>query len=184
VQHVHYIAGASGVGTSTRAHELQREWDARDDGRATYRISTDVVRAELRAVLARETHPDLYGESFDLAMHDGDLARDGVSIDAFLRQCEPILRAVEAGVEHALREGWNVIVEGVHLMPGAYAAPDDERVRVTQELLVVHDDAAHVDRFQARDRSSGGRRAAAHYVANLDRIRAIQAELVDRGDRT
>lgn len=181
-QRVHYVAGASGTGTSTRARELQRAWSNEQDAPPVCVISTDVVRAQLRAVAHRDEHPDLWGESFNLPARDGDLVRDGVAVDAFLRQCAPILRAVEAGVEYALTEGWNVIVEGVHLVPGEFAQPTGagDGPLVTSELLVVDDPSEHVARFRSRDESSGGRRPAAHYEANLARVRVVQAELVDR----
>lgn len=186
-QRVHYVAGASGTGTSTRARELQQAWSSAPDARPVCVIATDVVRAQLRAVVERDAYPELWGESFNLPARDGDRIRtiasadDGVVIDAFLRQCAPILRAVEAGVAYALTEGWDVIVEGVHLVPGAYeqTASDDDVV-VTSELLVVDDAAEHVARFRSRDAASGGRRSSAHYEANLERVRAIQTELVER----
>lgn len=181
-QRVHYVCGASGVGTSTRAAELHRACLDEPDRRGCCTIATDVVRAQLRAVLGDvEAQPDLWGESFDLAAREGDTLRDGVATDAFLRQCEPILRAVEAGVAYALTEGWDVVVEGVHLVPGAFATPPvADGVEVTVELIVIDDPIEHARRFRARDASSGGRRPAAHYERNLSRIRTIQALLVER----
>jgi 2-phosphoglycerate kinase len=138
------------------------------------------VRAQLRAVVEPDAHPDLWGESFNLPARDGDLVREGVAIDAFLRQCAPIFRAVEAGVEYALTEGWDVIVEGVHLVPGALELASGDDLEVTFELLVVEDANEHVARFRARDAASDGRRPALHYEANLELVRAVQAELVER----
>lgn len=183
-QRVHYVAGASGTGTSTRARELQQAWSSATGARPVCVIATDVVRAQLRAVLDRSAHPDLWGESFNLPARAGDRVRDGVAIDAFLRQCAPILRAVEAGIAYALTEGWDVIAEGVHLVPGAYAQVDVDDVIVTSELLVVEDAVEHVERFRSRDAASDGRRPAAHYEANLGRVRVVQAELVDRALRS
>lgn len=179
-QRVHYIAGASGTGTSTRAMQLQREWSSEPAARPCIVVATDVIRAQLRAVLDPAGHPDLWGESFNLPVREGDELRDDVNVSAFLRQCAPILRAVEAGVAYALTEGWNVIAEGVHLVPGEYAPADGAGLVVTSELLVIEDEAEHVGRFRARDEVSGGSRPAAHYEANLARVRAVQAELVER----
>ena len=179
-QRVHYVAGASGTGTSTRARELQHAWSSEPESRPVCVIATDVVRAQLRAVVDRDAHPDLWGESFNLHTRDGDDVRDGVAIGAFLRQCDPILRAVESGVEYALTEGWDVIVEGVHLVPGQYARAVGDDLVVTHELLVVDDRDEHVARFRSRDTASNGRRPAPHYEANLERVRAVQAELVAR----
>ena len=179
-QRVHYIAGASGVGTSTNARELQQEWSSDPEARPVCVIATDVVRAQLRAVVERDAHPDLWGESFNLPAREGDAVRDGVAIDAFLRQCAPILRAVEAGVDYALTEGWDVIVEGVHLVPNLVELATGDDLDVTFELIVVPDADEHVARFRSRDITSNGRRPAPHYEANLERIRAVQDELVAR----
>lgn len=179
-QRIHYIAGASGVGTSTRAFELRRAWEAEPAARPVLVIATDVIRAELRTAFDTGQHPDLFGESFNLTPRTGDHVRDGVAIDAFLRQCDPILRAVEAAVDYGLSEGWDVIAEGVHLVPGAFDHPASPEVVVTHELLVVEDEATHRSRFVARDTASDGRRSADHYLANLGRIRVVQDELRDR----
>lgn len=181
-QIVHYVAGASGTGTSTRAAQLQRELAGRPEARGSCVIATDVVRAQLRAVLDRETCPELWGESLNLPARPGDRLRDGVDVSAFERQCAPILRSVEAGVAYALTKGWDVIAEGVHLVPGLFtlASRTASPLTVTVELLVVEDAAEHVARFRSRDAASGGRRSAAHYEGNLGRVRAIQAELLDR----
>lgn len=180
-QRVHYVAGASGTGTSTRAMRLQQQWTTCDDARPVLVVATDVVRAQLRTLAVQVDTPELFGESFNLTPSGADdLVVDGVAIGAFLRQCAPILRAVEAGVEYALTEGWDVIVEGVHLVPGAYAPTTTDDVLVAAELLVVDDPDEHVSRFVARDATSAGRRPAAHYEANLARVRAVQAELIDR----
>lgn len=179
-QRVHFISGASGAGTSTRAIELRRAWEAEAGARPVHLLATDVVRAQLRTALTREEHPDLWGESFDLPARAGDRVVDDVAVDAFLRQCEPIMRAVEAGAAQALDEGWDVIVEGVHVVPGLLRPPPPERATSTFELLVVDDHDLHRERFAARDVASAGRRAAAHYVANLARIRVIQEELRER----
>ena len=142
-QRVHYIAGASGTGTSTRAAQLQRELMAEPGAPACLVIATDVVRAQLRTVISDQQLPELWGESFNLPPQPGDALRDGVNIDAFLRQCEPILRAVEAAVTYALTEGWDVIVEGVHLVPGLLEVAERAGLDVEFELLVVNDPAEH-----------------------------------------
>lgn len=179
---VRYVAGASGTGTSSRAAELQRGLAARPGAPPCLIIATDVVRAQLRAVLDRTDHPDLWGESFNLPEHRGDHLVGGVNVDAFHRQCAPILRAVEAGVAYALTEGWDVVVEGVHLVPGRLELAAAGALDVDVELLVLDDPVEHVRRFRARDVASGGQRPSAHYEANLERIRAIQHHLVQQRD--
>lgn len=177
-----YIAGASGTGTSTRALELQRAWSSHADARPCIVLATDVIRAQLRTALAASDAPDLFGESFNLPHAPGDEVVDDVSLTAFERQCSPVVRAVDAGVAYALTEGWNVIVEGVHLVPGMLDMPATDAVDVTYELLVVVDSAEHLRRLRSRDAASDGRRPFAHYERNLDRIHAVQRHLAARFD--
>lgn len=177
-QRVSYVAGASGVGTSTRAMTLQRELGSSD--RPCLVLATDVVRAQLRTALDADACPELWGESFNLPVTDGDELRDGVNVSAFERQAAPVLRAVEAGVAYALTEGWHVVVEGVHLVPGSFELPAPADADVTLELLVVTEAAEHVARMRSRDAASDGRRPAAHYESNLPRVRVIQELLLER----
>jgi 2-phosphoglycerate kinase len=184
-QRVHVIAGASGTGTTTRAFELRRAWE--DDPSLVRPVSivhTDVVRALLRTAVDAGTCPDLFGESFTLAAQEGDEVVDGVSVTAFERQCAPILRAVRAAIAYSLDEGWHVIAEGVHLLPGLLELDLPAHVRLTSELLVVDDEADHVGRLRSRDAASDGRRSAAHYEANLARVRAVQEHLRSLERRT
>jgi 2-phosphoglycerate kinase len=175
-QSVIFLSGASGTGKSTRAEDLAAELGPR-----VRIISTDVIRAELRAVLSSEQHPDLWAESFNVPVLAGDsTTANGVNIDGFLRQCTPILRCVEAAVAYGTGEGWNLIVEGVHLVPGLFELPDGDELYVIHELHIVEDEDLHREMFVQRDRDSGGRRPADHYHANLARIHDVQAFLVDR----
>lgn len=177
--HIWYIAGASGTGKSTRAREIAAECDPS----RSLLISTDVVRAQLRSVVTQEQHPDLWGESFNLPHHTDDelrTARDGslVNISGFLRQCEPILKAVHAAVDYGISEGWDIVVEGVHLVPGLLEVPS--HTPTTLLLMQVLDNEDHARRFIAREQSSGGGRPAQHYITNLPRINVIQQLLHER----
>lgn len=176
---VTYILGASGTGKSTRALAKANDHNGRIQC-----VSTDVIRAQLRAVLPQQSHPELWAESFNVPMLDGDedSARNGVNIAGFLRQSAPILRAIEAAVEYCVVEDWDCIVEGVHLVPGEFALPQLSSVEVTAELCVVEDQDAHRAMFVARERDSSGGRSAAHYHANLERIGIVQAFIQERWD--
>jgi 2-phosphoglycerate kinase len=131
-------------------------------------------------VLDRKTHPDIWAESFDVPHAAGDsISPAGVNIDGFLRQCAPIARSVEAGVEYGLDEGWNIVVEGVHLVPGTFAVPE-RNLQIVAELHTVADLGNHRELFTQRDIGSNGKRPAEHYHRNLDRIHDVQQLLIDR----
>lgn len=170
MRHVYYIAGASGTGKSTRADQVSAEL-----GSPVRVISTDIIRAQLRAAMPESSHPELWAESFNVPASNGDVVDStGFNPAGFLRQCAPILRCVEAGVTYALAEGWSCVVEGVHLVPGHFdvAAPSD--VSRTCELRVVYDRQQHRDMFSSRARASDDRRPAQHYHDHLDQIHLVQ----------
>jgi len=202
MQKVTYIMGASGSGKTTRTRELLASAAASAaaanaaGARAAATItpgvvvvSTDVIRAQLRAVLDQAEYPELWAESFDVPRaHDGDnggspgadAASDGpgLNIEGFARQCAPVLRAVEAAVDYVLTEGSDCIVEGVHLVPGWFALPprrDD--LAITAELRLVRDEPAHRGLFADREAGTQGRRPAARYLEMLANIRAVQTLL-------
>jgi 2-phosphoglycerate kinase len=138
-------------------------------------------------VLDRATFPELWAESFDVPMAAGDERAAGrtadgspVNLAGFERQCAPVLACVEAGVEYALAEGWNCVVEGVHLVPGSFAVAGGDDVRVRVELCEPAGRDVHADMFLARDLASSGRRPVSHYLANLPRIEVVAAMLRER----
>ncbi len=174
-----FITGASGTGKSTRARMLAGDCNPA----RLLVISTDVVRVQLRATLDSKHHPELLGESFSVPELDSDeivVAADGtkVNVGGFFRQCQTIMRAVNAAVEYALTEGWDVISEGIHLMPGLVAVPEAATSRF--ELIHIDDSQQHEERFREREAASLGGRPAAHYIANLPRIAVIRDEISSR----
>lgn len=179
---VQYICGASGTGKSTLAQQVRQEQTLGLDHRVEI-ISTDVLRAQLRAVLTRTDYPELWAESFNVPFADGVVVDPNqVNIDGFLRQCAPILRAVEAGVQYMLTEGWDVIVEGVHLVPGQYAPASSDQHEVVVTMCEAQDAETHRQLFAHRDTSTRGARPAQHYQLNLARIQQIQQLLSERFD--
>lgn len=175
------ITGASGTGKSTRSRAIARECDLD----RLLVISTDVVRAQLRATMNLHEHPELIGESFSVPIIDGDQiieATDGseVNVGGFLRQCQTIMAAINAAIAYGVTEGWDIIVEGIHLMPGMVDLI--ESVDMQFELMNVRDTNDHAERFHRRSRASRGGRPAAHYIANLPRIEVIQDVITTRWD--
>ena len=160
------IGGATGTGKSTVATEVAHRLGI---NRVT---STDVVRQTLRAFFGPDEKPSIHRSSFDRP--------PGVTlVDAFLEQAEEVLVAVEAAVSRAILEGWSMVVEGVHVVPGmlTLSAADATIVECT---LSIGDEKTHASHFWIRDAASGGERPVDKYLNRLDDIRRLQDFIVER----
>ena len=66
-----------------------------------------------------------------------------------------MLVGVEAAIERALHEGWSMVIEGVHLVPGLVPA-EIEGALLVHAVLRVADADEHRARFAVRDSLTGG----------------------------
>src|SRR4029078_3356212 len=103
-------------------------------------------------------------------------------IDGFFDQTRRVLVGVEASVTRALAEGWSMVIEGGHLVPGRPQA-QIEGALVVSAVLYIENEEVHRTRFHVRDSATGGVRAMDKYVSRLDEIRRIQDAIVDAADQ-
>jgi 2-phosphoglycerate kinase len=160
------IGGATGTGKSTVASEVAHRLGI---NRVT---CTDVVRQTLRAFFPPTEMPSIHRSSFD-APHGRPL------VDAFLDQTKEVVIAVEAAVSRAILEGWSMVVEGVHVVPGMITVSAADAT-VVECVLTIEDETAHAAHFFIRDASSGGERPVQKYLDRLDDIRQLQDYVVER----
>jgi 2-phosphoglycerate kinase len=170
------VGGATGTGKSTVATE------------AAYRLgitrvtSTDFVRQTMRAFFSRDFMPSIHYSSFEagdaLAEPEGDPA-----IQGFQEQTRNVLVGVRAALDRALEEGWSMVLEGVHLVPGLIPEESIEGALVVQCVLAIEDEEAHASHFMIRDVTSGGVRPVEKYMDRFDEIRRIQRLIVSRARR-
>jgi 2-phosphoglycerate kinase len=135
--------------------------------------STDFVRQTMRACLSQEFMPSIHYSSFKVPAEE-DFRGDVVG--GFLEQTRNVLIGVRAVIERALQEGWSVVLEGVHLVPGML--PPLEGALVVHCLLAIEDETMHEAHFWVRDASSDGLRPVEKYLEALPAIRQIQDFLV------
>lgn len=164
------VGGATGTGKSTIASEVAHRLGI------TRVTSTDFIRQTIRAYFPAEQMPVVHLSSFEA----GAAAADPES--GFLEQSRHVLVGVEAAIERALAEGWSMVIEGAHLVPGMILAEIDGALVVPVVLRLERADA-HRERFYVRDAATGGRRGMEKYLASLDQIRLIQDSLVARAER-
>jgi 2-phosphoglycerate kinase len=170
------VGGATGTGKSTVATE------------AAYRLgitrvtSTDFVRQTMRAFFSEEFMPSIHYSSFEAAagLREPEQAEDPV-IAGFLEQTRYVLVGVRASIERALEEGWSMVLEGVHLVPGML--PGIEGALVVQCVLAIDDEEEHSTHFMVRDAGLDGLRPHLKYLDRLDDIRRIQDHILRRAKR-
>src|ERR687886_2425520 len=111
----------------------------------------------MRAFFSEEFMPSIHYSSFEAAaaLRQPDQAEDPV-IAGFLEQTRNVLVGVRASIERALQEGWSMVLEGVHLVPGML--PRIDGALVAQCVLNISDAEEHSTHFMVRDTRSNGLR--------------------------
>ena len=170
------VGGATGTGKSTVATDVAYRLGI------TRVTSTDFVRQTMRAFFSREFMPSIHYSSFEAAagLREPEQADDPV-IAGFLEQTRNVLVGVSASIERALEEGWSMVLEGVHLVPGML--PRIEGALVVQCILAIEDEEEHITHFMVRDAGLDGLRPHAKYIERLDDIRRVQDHIIGRAKR-
>ena len=173
------VGGATGTGKSTLATEAAHRLGI------TRVTSTDFIRQTMRAFFSREFMPSVHYSSFEaqlaLTKADEDVSGDA-TLMGFLDQTRNVLVGVEAAVDRALEEGWSIVLEGVHLVPGMISS-DRVNALVVQCVIAISDEDVHRSHFWVRDSATEGQRPLEKYLEGLPEIRMIQDVLLDRARR-
>jgi 2-phosphoglycerate kinase len=163
------VGGATGTGKSTVATEVAHRLGI------TRVTSTDCIRQTLRAYFPPSRMPSVHFSSFEAG---GETGRPE---EGFLEQTRHVLVGVEAAIGRAMTEGWSMVIEGVHLVPGLVPAAIDGALLVNA-VLRVESAETHRTRFYVRDASTGGVRGMEKYLGQLDEIRVLQDFIVERAE--
>ena len=161
------ITGTSGVGKSTLASKLASSMDF---GKVA---ATDTIREVLRTQFGPSDIPALHRSSFEPA--------GGSAADDWRETVGVVSEGVQAVIRRAEERGSDLLLEGVHFIPG------DRAIESWREagglaagiVLFVEDEVAHREMISDREKHNGKR--VEHYLGNLDRIRSIQDEMIDIG---
>ena len=173
------VGGGTGTGKSTVATEVAYRLGI------TRVTSTDFVRQTMRAFFSKEFMPSIHHSSFEagLGLSKAEEEESGdAALLGFLDQTRNVLTGVEAALQRALDEGWSMVLEGVHLVPGMITT-ELEGALVVQCVLAIRDEEIHRTHFWSRDADSDGVRPVDRYISGLPEIRMIQDYVVDRAAR-
>ena len=162
------IGGATGTGKSTVATEVAYRLGV------TRVTSTDFVRQTMRAFLSHEFMPSIHYSSFEVPPKD----ELGGMVEGFVEQTRNVLVGVRGLIERALQEGWSLVLEGVHLVPGML--PPVEGALVVHCVLAIEDSRLHESHFWVRDAHSQGLRPVQKYLDSMRDIRRLQEFILDQ----
>jgi 2-phosphoglycerate kinase len=169
------VGGATGTGKSTVATDVAYRLGI------TRVTSTDFVRQTMRAFFSSEFMPAIHHSSFEAgrATAGDDADANRAVIDGFMEQTREVLVGVRAAIDRALEEGWSMVLEGVHLVPGMLPK-EIEGALVVECVLSIDDAEAHASHFWIRDSDSEGVRPYEKYLDCFDDIRLIQTYILGR----
>jgi 2-phosphoglycerate kinase len=172
------VGGGTGTGKSSVATDVAYRLGI------TRVTSTDFVRQTMRAFFSREFMPAIHYSSFEAGRATAEEDDDDIAkavVDGFLEQTRDVLVGVAASIDRALQEGWSMVLEGVHLVPGML--PPIENALVVQCVLAINDTEAHASHFWIRDSDSEGMRPYEKYLECFDDIRLVQEHILGRAQR-
>jgi 2-phosphoglycerate kinase len=171
------IGGATGTGKSTVATEVAYRLGI------TRVTSTDFVRQTMRAFFSPDFMPSIHHSSFEAGTPLRSAEQEEVDplLHGFLDQTRHVLVGVKASIDRVLEEGWSMVLEGVHLVPGML--PPIEKALVVQCVLAIENEEAHAGHFWIRDVASDGMRSLDRYLERLSDIRYLQDYIVERAER-
>jgi 2-phosphoglycerate kinase len=161
------ISGATGAGKTTLAKAVAHEM-----GMARI-ASTDTIREVMRATV----------DSPDPALNRSSYGRGEVGDPAtdWEDAAKAVQPGIEAVVERARRQGVDLIVEGVHVIPsrkliGSWEAAGGAAVGI---IVKIEDEDTHRERIEEREANTW--RGVERYRIGFERIRSIQRALEERG---
>ncbi|HJM18530.1 MAG TPA: AAA family ATPase [Candidatus Thalassarchaeaceae archaeon] len=158
------ITGTSGVGKTTLTGELAA---ALGFGKIA---STDTIREVLRSQFDSEDAPALHRSSFEPA--GGDAVTDWRETVGVVSQ------GVEAVIQRAQRKEVDLIIEGVHYVPGSGAIEGWRSNGFVACGVVLHVSDEDLHKQMIASRENHNDKLADHYLSNFSRIRKIQSEML------
>ena len=141
--------------------------------------STDFIRQTMRAFFSEEFMPSIHYSSFEAGPAAPEA--DDPPLAGFLDPTRNVLVGVSAVIERSLHEGWSMVMEGVHLVPGL--VPPVEGALAVQCVLEIESEDIHAGHFWVRDTTTEGLRPVGRYIEQLDEIRHVQDFIVGRARR-
>ncbi len=167
------IGGSSGAGKTSLGGDVAHRLGI---GRI---VTTDSVREIMRLMFSRDLLPTIHYSSYEAWKGwPGEKSPEGV-IDAFVEQSTRVNVGVTALVDRASRESHNLVIEGVHLIPGLLDYPRlSARAYCVHVVLANLDATDYASRFPRRTAQEEAR-SSEKYLENLEAILQIQEHILE-----
>lgn len=174
------IGGATGVGTSTLAADVARRLNIQSV------VGTDSIREVLRRAISPDLLPVLHKSSYEITAEDlrVPVEEHETALFGFRAQAAQVAVGVEALVDRGLKEGTNLVIEGVHLVPEIILDRYLDHPNVCTLVVYLADAHQHRSRFYIRALGTAMRRPAEEYISYFAEIRQIHDYIVQSAART
>jgi 2-phosphoglycerate kinase len=136
----------------------------------------------MRAFFSPEFMPTIHFSSFEAGQALDEEVTGDPTVVGFVDQCRHVCVGVEAALRRALTEGWSMVLEGVHLVPGMLPT-ELEGALLVHIVIEIGDEDVHRMHFHVRDVATGGIRAMDKYLDHIDDIRRVQTYISSRARR-
>ena len=164
------IAGSSGVGKSTISARASSSLGFSKSA------STDTIRETLRTQFDSEQEPALHRSSFEPA--------GSGTIEDWHATVVVLSEAIRAVVSRAVSKRSDLLLEGVHIIPGSGILEGWRESGGVASGVLLHVGNEDTHRQFIRMREKHNDRGLDHYLDNLGRIRAIQEEMLRKADES
>ncbi|OQY30222.1 MAG: hypothetical protein B6244_01275 [Candidatus Cloacimonetes bacterium 4572_55] len=167
------IGGGTGCGKSTLAAEIGYQLGI------TKIISTDSIREIMRSIFSHKIMPPLHISSYEGYRRPGfeNASVKETALSTFIEQAMYVRVGAQALIERNIVEHVDMIVDGVHLIPGVLEPVNASDAVVIPLLISIKDVECHRKRFAHRERRAKDR-PAKKYLKNFEAIRIIQDHLI------
>ena len=142
------IGSASGIGKSTIAAELAKTLNIK------HLIESDFIRAVVRGIIGKEFAPALHSSSYDayknLRNKNHYNSYDELVSAGFDEHASYVIPALEKIIQRAITDYDDIIIEGVHLVPGLINIDQFKDYANIYFFILSSDEEAHKERFVKR----------------------------------
>ena len=173
------MGGPTGSGKTSLSAELAHRLGF------TRLICTDSVRQIMRIMFSKDLLPSIHSSSYDAwkQLSFPITEKDDPVIISFREQSVRVSAGIRALIDRAIEENYNMILDGVHIVPGfinfsSYRA----KAHIFPLTVVVLDKEIYRQRFVIRKELSP-RRPYERYLANFDSIIKIQNFLIEMAEQ-
>ncbi len=164
------IGGGPGVGKSSLSAEIGHRLGINRV------IGTDTIREIMRSIISPELIPTLHQSTFTACDKLRTPFVSNKLIYAFEQQVSLVSEGLVAVMNRGRKEGLNMVLNGVHIVPGFIQTDRKSSAHTYQYVLDVPDIEQHIQHFHSRE--EGSLRDPSRYIDRLDRIREIHDYVV------